>query len=117
MYMYIHVCTCIYLYIYRVSYRIFSGGEVIVLVCVSTPPHASMCVPPGGGGGVWGHAPQENFDFYIILDCNPGENFYLDDTYQMTKHCTKFQEFWGGGNCGWGGGGGIFQGPPLCMKL
>ena len=84
--------------------------------CTSVRKHAPTRInvrTTWGGGGVWGHAPQENFDFYIILDCNPGENFYLDDTYQMTKHCTKFQEFWGGGNCGWGGGGGgDIPGPP-----
>ena len=98
---------------YGVSYRIFfgGGGEVIVVACVSTPAHASTCVPPrgGGGGGVWGHASQENFDF---LDCNPGHSILFDDTYQITKHHTKLQDFWGGGGGGGTVAGGDIPGPP-----
>ena len=90
------------------------GGEVIVVACVSTPAHASTCVPPrgGGGGGVWGHASQENFDF---LDCNPGHSILFDDTYQITKHHTKLQDFWGGG--GTVAGGDIPGPPPLYETL
>ena len=104
----------------RVSYRIFFWGgggweEVIVVTCVSTPAHVSTCVPPrggGGGGGVWGYAPRKFWFLDLRLLLTQSWTKFLtilfDDTYQMTKHHTKFQDFWGGG----GGLGGIFQGPP-----